>query len=329
MSDAWYDVMQVCLNGHTITDSLRSSPEFGRRHCPQCGEPTIHKCLKCNADIPGDLHVPGVLALTTSIPKAPLNCGNCGVAFPWAKKQMRQQLGKTAQQAIDSFDRQLEQLQQLRNGNGSDPAFVKWRDTTTGLFERFAPQTPHFRRYKLLKFRLRQGVMTLGRYREPPNVEAETELFSRSCEIARQCITGVIEEIERFDIVSAQPDTSVKKGHAAGVHQEFHGTVNIQAQQIAAENAMQTLTQTNNQLADNLRHISALLEESEELTRKDQRVALEAIQNLSEQAMKKEGARDKSVILENGKNLLAIADKAVDVAKKLAPYLLFVRHFIS
>jgi hypothetical protein len=37
---SWYDVMQVCLNGHLITSTLKSSPELGKRHCPDCGDAT-------------------------------------------------------------------------------------------------------------------------------------------------------------------------------------------------------------------------------------------------------------------------------------------------
>ena len=39
------DVMQVCRNGHVITDMLRAHPESGLSHCDRCGAPTLDRCL--------------------------------------------------------------------------------------------------------------------------------------------------------------------------------------------------------------------------------------------------------------------------------------------
>ena len=54
-----YDVQQVCLNGHQITDNYNRSPEFRKTHCNKCGEKTIHQCPECNHPIKGDYHVDG------------------------------------------------------------------------------------------------------------------------------------------------------------------------------------------------------------------------------------------------------------------------------
>lgn len=81
-----YDIQQVCLNGHQITDSYNQSPEFRKDYCDKCGEKTIHKCLECKHPIKGDYHVEGVLAVGHSTP-VPTHCENCGRPFPWAKNK--------------------------------------------------------------------------------------------------------------------------------------------------------------------------------------------------------------------------------------------------
>ena len=74
-----YDVMQVCLNGHVITDSAVTFPQFAKPFCPDCGERTITACPDCNAPIQGALR---------EVPffhekPAPNNCHHCGTAYPW------------------------------------------------------------------------------------------------------------------------------------------------------------------------------------------------------------------------------------------------------
>src|SRR3954466_12766991 len=76
------DVMQVCRNGHVITDLLRSRPESGRNHCDRCGADTLEKCPTCGRDLPGALAVPDLQPVGSR--RAPLYCATCGAAFPWA-----------------------------------------------------------------------------------------------------------------------------------------------------------------------------------------------------------------------------------------------------
>jgi hypothetical protein len=78
-----YDVMQVCLNGHTTTEYAASQPEFRKPFCPECGAATITACPECNGSIQGTYHVPGVFILSGSVSRAPNNCPQCGSAYPW------------------------------------------------------------------------------------------------------------------------------------------------------------------------------------------------------------------------------------------------------
>ena len=76
-----FDVQQVCLNGHQITDNYLRHPEFRRARCPKCGQPTIHQCPECRTAIKGDYHVEGVFGFSkTPVPKF---CESCGAQFPW------------------------------------------------------------------------------------------------------------------------------------------------------------------------------------------------------------------------------------------------------
>lgn len=48
-----YDVMQVCLNGHQITDEVIFTPQHKKPFCPECGAATITACPECQAPIQG------------------------------------------------------------------------------------------------------------------------------------------------------------------------------------------------------------------------------------------------------------------------------------
>jgi hypothetical protein len=78
------DVMQVCRNGHVITDLLRSYPERGLLHCDRCGAQTLDHCLTCGQAIPGAVYVPGLPAAGSCPP--PNYCVTCGAAYPWTTR---------------------------------------------------------------------------------------------------------------------------------------------------------------------------------------------------------------------------------------------------
>jgi REase_DpnII-MboI/Uncharacterized protein conserved in bacteria (DUF2321) len=82
-TDSGLDVMQVCRNGHVITDRLRSDPESGRSHCDRCGAATLYHCSTCGRELPGAGHVPGLVPIGAW--PAPRHCPTCGAVFPWAR----------------------------------------------------------------------------------------------------------------------------------------------------------------------------------------------------------------------------------------------------
>jgi len=77
----WYDVMQVCRNGHMITASAVDTPENKKARCPDCGAETTTTCPSCNADIPGYHHLVGVAHWGPEAP--PAYCHSCGDPYPW------------------------------------------------------------------------------------------------------------------------------------------------------------------------------------------------------------------------------------------------------
>lgn len=83
---SYYDTMQVCVNGHKITDFYDSNPEYRQDRCSICGAKTIKECQKCGEPIRGHHHTPGlaVVGFETPIPKF---CHKCGTKYPFTDKK--------------------------------------------------------------------------------------------------------------------------------------------------------------------------------------------------------------------------------------------------
>jgi DpnII restriction endonuclease/uncharacterized protein DUF2321 len=79
------DIMQVCRNGHVITDLLRTYPERALTRCDRCGAVTMERCPTCGHELPGAIVVPGLQPVGAR--PAPHYCSMCGVAFPWTHQR--------------------------------------------------------------------------------------------------------------------------------------------------------------------------------------------------------------------------------------------------
>jgi hypothetical protein len=86
MSDSYYDVEQVCLNGHMVNDTWQSSPSFSKDFCSKCGAKTIIECPACQKRIQGFYHVPGFL--TTRSASVQAYCHACGKPYPWTSARI-------------------------------------------------------------------------------------------------------------------------------------------------------------------------------------------------------------------------------------------------
>src|SRR5437763_1122691 len=87
IADRDHDVMQVCVNGHVITDLLYSQPDTGRTHCDRCGAATLERCRTCGRELPGAIPVPGLIPVGERRP--PQHCPTCGASFPWSARPGR------------------------------------------------------------------------------------------------------------------------------------------------------------------------------------------------------------------------------------------------
>lgn len=97
MSNSYYDVAQICKNGHVINSMAQSSPESNQKYCDKCGEETITSCKLCNSPIRGYYHVPGVIGFFEY--STPSYCHSCGSAYPWTERRL-----KAAAELANEFD---------------------------------------------------------------------------------------------------------------------------------------------------------------------------------------------------------------------------------
>jgi hypothetical protein len=113
--------MQVCRNGHVITDRLQTYPERGLAHCDRCGAATLDRCPTCGRPLVGAALVPDLLPLGT-LP-APQCCAACGAPFPWSD-QKPTVISADALDTLEPFLRRLPRtIRQLRTRHGNRPPF--------------------------------------------------------------------------------------------------------------------------------------------------------------------------------------------------------------
>jgi hypothetical protein len=116
------DVMQVCQNGHVITDRLNTFPERSVSHCDRCGAPTLERCKTCGNNILGAVHVPGLEPIGQREP--PQFCSTCGASFPWTAKPLTVRRASDAVAILEKLLRRLPRcIRQLRVRQGDRPSF--------------------------------------------------------------------------------------------------------------------------------------------------------------------------------------------------------------
>jgi hypothetical protein len=100
MPEPWFDVMQVCLNGHKTAEGLKTWPQHGKQFCSNCGAATISKCQNCQKDIPGFYHAPFNIADAV----VPVFCQSCGKPYPWTESKLKaaQELAQEVEGLSDS-----------------------------------------------------------------------------------------------------------------------------------------------------------------------------------------------------------------------------------
>lgn len=97
MDDSYYDVAEICRNGHVTNSMARDFPKSNQAHCDKCGAATITACPKCQTPIRGYYHVPGVIGGYDY--SAPAFCFACGTPFPWTASGL-----EAARELADELD---------------------------------------------------------------------------------------------------------------------------------------------------------------------------------------------------------------------------------
>lgn len=75
---AEYDIAQICVNGHVITE-FAAKPDYRQDFCAKCGARTIDACEACHKSIRGYLKGSGYMAEFDR----PAFCQYCGRPYPW------------------------------------------------------------------------------------------------------------------------------------------------------------------------------------------------------------------------------------------------------
>ena len=168
------DVMQVCRNGHVITDLLHTYPDRGLSHCDRCGAATLDRCATCGVEIPGAVHVPGLVPVGRAQP--PEFCSACGAPFPWSRKA-EPGIASDPLTGLEQLLRRLPRvIRQLRSRHGNRPPFqVADEDDLEDLLRALLPiyfddirpetRTPSYSRGNRTDFRLKPQnfVLTIKR----------------------------------------------------------------------------------------------------------------------------------------------------------------------
>lgn len=115
------DAMQVCRNGHVMTDLLHTHPERGRSHCDRCGAATLERCGTCGQELPGAVPVPGLAPVGAARP--PAYCPTCGAAFPWAPNRHAPPAADPLHLLEPLLRRLPRMIRQLRSRHGNRPPF--------------------------------------------------------------------------------------------------------------------------------------------------------------------------------------------------------------
>jgi hypothetical protein len=84
--DGWWDIAQICLNGHMVNQRVIEQRDHSQPFCDRCGKPTIMACRRCSAPIRGVYHSPGSYVVDPI--ELPIYCLGCGSPYPWTERRI-------------------------------------------------------------------------------------------------------------------------------------------------------------------------------------------------------------------------------------------------
>jgi hypothetical protein len=90
LDQPYFDMAQICVNGHVINSNYLKNPQFNQQYCDRCGERTITQCPKCSENIKGEYEDPqSHVSVIGFWYKPPSFCEYCGKPFPWTSSAIR------------------------------------------------------------------------------------------------------------------------------------------------------------------------------------------------------------------------------------------------
>jgi hypothetical protein len=102
-----YDVQQVCLNGHIITNYFRTEPQDAKKFCTECGAETITACQSCQQPLRGEELNPSVIVGGFNC-QPPAFCYHCGSRHPWTQRKIDTALQLAAE--VEDDEQELDKL---------------------------------------------------------------------------------------------------------------------------------------------------------------------------------------------------------------------------
>lgn len=224
------------------------------------------------------------------------------------------------EEAVSLLKQQLEELQTVASLNHKDAKFKSWRDTTIKVLESYlGPKSRYTTRFSSIAFSGGVSARPWGPRATDYVSQQDVFTFRRGCEMAEVALRAVIRAVEEAELPRAQPESA-----RTGADNDAGTTQNPQApvagENHAPESATPNLEQVVDELGSSVKQIAALLDQSEELTRRELKEAQAHIEALTLELQKPGAARDGKLLLEHSQSILDLAAKATDVADSLAPH---------
>jgi hypothetical protein len=227
--------------------------------------------------------------------------------------------------AIRLLNRQLGELQTVRGLNHLDPKFQAWRITTLGVLERFlGKDSHHTAAFRYMDFSSREMIIAPFGASPPPDYISpkDTYEFKAGCEATDELLRAAIREVEDFGVhVEEAKPAKAGRGKGGGVSQHFSADTMHVTQAVAADSAVQRINHLGNKTGADLKEISNLLQQSQDLSPNQVRQGVADVEALAVEVEKPEEKRNWKTVLEYGQRVLELAGKAVDLGTKLGPHL--------
>jgi hypothetical protein len=225
------------------------------------------------------------------------------------------------QKAIRLLKRQLLELKAVRVTNYKSPMFKAWHVTTSSVLETFlGPHSNYTNRFRNTRFLSLEPFD--GDFEFSDDVSTNDGMTFRSaCDTTEASLKAAIRHVEDFGVYieEAKPAPAGRgRGRSGGVH--FNAPVHVHNFAVAADSAVMRISHLGDKTGADLKEISDLLQQSQDLAPNQVRQGVADIEALAVEVEKPEEKRNWRSVLERGQRIMELAGKAVDLGAKLAQY---------